>query len=148
MALFGLCKTDLDDRLPPARIHGGADHLVFVLRDRAALAAMNYDLDDGRRVMRQHNLVTIMLVYVEADRLFIVRNAFASGGVIEDPATGAAAAAFAGYLRDINWPHRGSFTIHQGQDMMIPCIIQVQLKDEAGSSVAISGNTRTIDFVQ
>ncbi|WP_195828580.1 PhzF family phenazine biosynthesis protein, partial [Bordetella pertussis] len=31
------------------------------------------------------------------------RNAFAAGGVYEDPATGAAAAALAGHLRDSGW---------------------------------------------
>ncbi|MCD9147652.1 PhzF family phenazine biosynthesis protein [Pseudophaeobacter flagellatus] len=142
MALFGLTKDNLDVRLPPARIHGGADHLVFALRDRARLAAMAYDLDKGRNMMRRHKLVTIMLVYIESDRTFSVRNAFASGGVLEDPATGAAAAAFAGYLRDCSWPHGGQFTIRQGEDMGASSIIEVQLNNEAGSSVRVSGNAR------
>ncbi len=142
MALLGLTKDDLDVRLPPARIHGGADHFVFALRKRARLAAMAYDLDEGRNMMRRHKLVTIMLVHIEGDRAFSVRNAFASGGVLEDPATGAAAAAFAGYLRDRSWPHGGQFTIRQGEDMGAPSIIEVQLDSEAGSSVRVTGNAR------
>lgn len=78
MALLGLTKEDLDPRLPPARIHGGADHLVFALRVRARLAAISYDLDKGREMMRRHKLVTIMLVHIEDDHAFSVRNAFAS----------------------------------------------------------------------
>lgn len=144
LALLGLAEVDLDPRLPPARIHGGADHLVFALRDRAALAAMAYDLDQGREMMRQHELVTIMLVHIENDSTFNVRNAFASGGVLEDPATGAAAAAFAGYLRDRDWPHGGQFTIRQGEDMGAPSLINVQLSDEVGSSVRVSGSARAI----
>ncbi|MEP5761834.1 MAG: PhzF family phenazine biosynthesis protein [Litoreibacter sp.] len=144
MALIGLTKDDLDMRLPPARIHGGADHLVFALRDRARLAAMAYDLDEGRDMMRRHKLVTIMLVHIDGDRAFSVRNAFASGGVLEDPATGAAAAAFAGYLRDRCWPHGGQFTIRQGEDMGAPSIIEVQLDSEVGSSVRVSGNARSM----
>ena len=124
LALFGLSAAQLDDRLPPARIHGGADHVVLVLRDRARLAAMRYDLDKGRAVMRRHGLVTIMLVRVEDERTFAARNAFASGGVLEDPATGAAAAAFAGYLRDLGWPHSGRLTIRQGEDMGAPSMIE------------------------
>lgn len=85
MALLGLTKDDLDVRLPPARIHGGADHLVFALHDRARLAAMAYDLNEGRDMMRLHKLVTIMLVHIEGDRAFSVRNAFASGGVWKTP---------------------------------------------------------------
>lgn len=144
LALFGLSQGDLDPRLPPAHIHAGADHLVFALHDRARLAAMSYDLDKGRAMMRQHGLVTIMLVHIETDQVFAVRNAFASGGVLEDPATGAAAAAFAGYLRDQEWPHGGSFTIRQGEDMGALSIIEVRLSDKPGSPVHISGNARTI----
>ncbi len=144
MALFGLRPGDLDPRLPPARIHGGADHIMLALNSRARLAAMHYSLSDGRAVMRRHGVVTIMLVFVEGDSRFAVRNAFASGGVLEDPATGAAAAAFAGYLRDCGWPHGGAFTIHQGDDMGAPSTIAVALTDVAGSPVQISGNTRPI----
>ena len=144
MKLFGLTEEDLDGRLPPARIHGGADHFVLVLRDRARLTTINYDLDQGRETMRRHGLTTIMLVYVEDNRNFAVRNAFASGGVLEDPATGAAAAAFAGYLRDCGWPHGGSFTILQGEDMGARSVINVQLSNEPGSSVRVSGNSHQI----
>lgn len=144
-ALFGLTEDDFDPRLPPARIHGGADHIVLPLADRARLAAMHYDLDEGRKMMRDHGLVTVMLVYVEGDQSFVARNAFASGGVLEDPATGAAAAAFAGYLRDSNWPHGGSFTIRQGEDMGSPSLIKVSLDDIKGASVRVSGAARDIE---
>lgn len=144
MALFGLTPDDLDPRLPPARIHGGADHIVLPLKDRAKLAAMAYDLDDGRTVMRRHDLVTVMLVHIEEEQVFVARNAFASGGVLEDPATGAAAAAFAGYLRDRGWPHGGKFTIRQGEDMGSPSLIEVALSEIKGASVEVSGSVRII----
>lgn len=144
MNLFGISEEDLDDRLPPARIHGGADHIMLVLRDRVRLATMNYDLDEGRETMRRHGLVTIMLVNINDNRNFAVRNAFASGGVLEDPATGAAAAAFAGYLRDRSWPHGGSFTLLQGEDMGEHSVINVRLSDEPGSSVRVSGKAHQI----
>jgi PhzF family phenazine biosynthesis protein len=144
MALFGLQAHDLDPRLPPARIHGGADHIMLALHSRARLAAMEYRLTEGRAVMQRHGLVTIMLVFVEGENRFAVRNAFASGGVPEDPATGAAAAAFAGYLRDRGWPHGGGFTIRQGDDMGVPSTIRVQLTDVAGAPVQIAGQTRPI----
>lgn len=146
LALFGLTEADLDDRLRPARIHGGADHLLLALKDRARLAAMDYDLDAGRSMMRQHGLVTIMLVYIADEQSFDVRNAFASGGVPEDPATGAAAAAFAGYLRDLGWPHGGAFTIRQGEDMGAPSLIRVALDERPGSPVRVSGSARRIEM--
>lgn len=144
MALFGLSEADLDARLAPARIHGGANHVVLPLKDRTRLAAMDYDLDEGRAVMRKHDLVTVMLLHIEDDRTFVVRNAFASGGVLEDPATGAAAAAFAGYLRDSNWPHGGSFFIRQGEDMGSPSLIKVSMTNTKGASVRVSGSARDI----
>lgn len=144
MSLFGLTSDDLDPRLPAAHIHGGANHVVLPVRDRARLAAMDYDLDKGRSVMRRHDLVTVMLVYIEDNQTFVARNAFASGGVLEDPATGAAAAAFAGYLRDSRWPHNGAFTIRQGEDMGSPSLIKVSLDDTKGASVRVSGGARDI----
>ncbi len=144
LVLFDLTVDDLDPRLAPAHIHGGADHVVLPLKCRTRLAGMTYDLDRGRQVMRKYSLVTVMLVFIEADQTFIARNAFASGGVLEDPATGAAAAAFAGYLRDSNWPHGGEFTIRQGEDMGSPSLIHVSLDDVKGNSVLVSGTARDI----
>ncbi|MDB5909926.1 MAG: PhzF family phenazine biosynthesis protein, partial [Massilia sp.] len=105
LGLFGYTRDDLDPRIPPALAHAGADHLVLVLNRRAALAAMRYSLDQGRRLMNGAGLVTIVLAWAEHAQLFHTRNPFASGGVYEDPATGAGTAALAGYLRDLGWPH-------------------------------------------
>ncbi|MBO0333172.1 PhzF family phenazine biosynthesis protein [Sneathiella sp. CAU 1612] len=145
LALFGYSHDQLDDSIPPARIHGGADHYVFALKNRDDLRSMNYDLDSGRQFMRSRDLITIMLLWREDETTFHVRNAFASGGVLEDPATGAAAAAFSGYLRDIAWPHGGKINIIQGEDMGARSLITAEIGDEAGSSIRVSGMTRKMD---
>lgn len=144
LALFGYRPDQLDGKIPPALINAGAEHMVLALNDREDLAAMRYELDAGRICMKELGLVTIMLVWRETDRLFHVRNAFASGGIFEDPATGAAAAAFAGYLRDIDWPQAGELEIVQGEDMGARSLIGVKLTNEVGSSVRVSGATRKI----
>ena len=144
LALFSYRRDQLSDAIAPARIHGGADHYLLVLKTRADLAAMTYDLNQGRRFMQARNLVTIMLVVAESDQLFHVRNAFASGGVLEDPATGAAAAAFSGYLRDIEWTSKRSITIIQGEDIGHRSIITSEFGTEAGSSIRVSGTTRAL----
>ena len=41
LALFGYSCDDLNPDLPPARAHGGADHLVLTLNSREALGAMH-----------------------------------------------------------------------------------------------------------
>ncbi len=140
--LFGYGADDLDPRLPPAQIHGGADHLVLAVRDRAALSAMRYDLATGQALMREHGWVTISLIHAETDRLFHARNPFAAGGVYEDPATGAAAAALAGYLRDLGWPHEGSIEIVQGEDMGARSRLTADITPEKGASIRVSGAAR------
>lgn len=76
---------------------------------------------------------------MEGEQIFHTRNPFAYGGVYEDPATGAASAAFAGYLRDINWPHGGSIDLIQGEDMGMRSLIRAEIADELGSSIRVSG---------
>lgn len=142
LALFGYTSGDLDPAIPPALIHGGADHLVLVLKSREALAAMRYDLKTGQALMRREGLVTILLAYAETPRLFHTRNPFASGGVYEDPATGASTAAFAGYLRDIGWPHGGAIDIVQGEDMGMRSRLRADIPPTPGSSIRVSGTAR------
>ena len=145
LQLFGYRDADLDPGLPPAFAHAGANHLIIGLNSRSALSAMSYSLDAGRQFMLEAGLVTVMLVYVESKQLFHSRNPFASGGVYEDPATGAASAAFAGFLRDIDWPHGGEIDIVQGEDMGARSLIKVELSEIRGSSVRVSGATRSIE---
>ena len=144
LSLFGYTLEQLDPRIPPAFIHAGADHYVLALNTRQALSDMNYDLAEGRSFMLERDLVTIMLVHTESESLFNVRNAFASGGVYEDPATGAAAAAFSGYLRDIDWPGNGELTLIQGEDMGMRSIIRTEFDSVTGSSVRVTGATRSM----
>ncbi len=148
LALFGYAREDLDPRIPAAIAEAGATHLVIGLNNREALRRMSYDLDDGRIFMREAGLVTISLVYAETEKLFHVRNPFASGGVLEDPATGAAAAALGGYLRDLNWPgvagSGGEISIVQGEDMGMRSLLTVDIPAEPGTSIRVSGAARVM----
>lgn len=142
LRLFGYEQQDLNLNIPPAFANAGAKHLIISLNSRSKLSAMTYDLNVGRSFMRDLELVTVILVYSETKQLFHTRNPFASGGVYEDPATGAASAAFAGYLRDINWLHEGTINIVQGEDMGSRSLIRAELTDVPGSSVRVSGSVR------
>ena len=144
LELFGYRQADLDTNLPVRRAHAGADHLVVPLNSRSTLAGLDYDLDEGRRFMLKHGFVTVAFVFRETERLFHARNAFASGGVLEDPATGAAAAAFAGMLRDLEILTPGEIVIIQGEDMGRPSCIEAAFSGEAGSSIKVSGASTAI----
>lgn len=144
LALFDLRGEDLDPRIPPARIHAGADHLVLMLSRRDRLAAMAYDFARGQALMRGHGWVTVLLGHAASDQHFSTRNPFAYGGVYEDPATGASSAALAGYLRDLGWPHGGAIEISQGDDMGVPSRIRAEISPEPGASIRVSGTARTL----
>ncbi len=145
LALFGYEPGMLDPRLPPALIHGGADHLLLGLRSRDDLRRMAYDLEAGKSFMRMRGLVTVILAFAETPRLFHTRNPFASGGVYEDPATGAATAALAGYLRDLGWPHGGAIDLIQGEDMGMRSRLRAEIPPIAGASIRVSGMARWMD---
>ncbi len=143
--LFALNARDMDARIPPAIACAGATHLILGLASSNALSrAIPYDLERGRALMERWGLVTICLVTATAEQGFAVRNAFAAGGVSEDPATGAAAAALAGYLRDLGWPHGNQIEIAQGDDMGIPSRIRAEFSSEPRSSIRISGTVRRL----
>jgi predicted PhzF superfamily epimerase YddE/YHI9 len=93
-------------------------------------------------MMNREGWTTIVLAYAEAEQRFHTRNAFASGGVYEDPATGAATAALAGYLRDLAWPHRGSIDVVQGEDMGVRSRLRAEIAPLPGSSIRVSGTAR------
>lgn len=143
--LFGYTREELDNDIPPALINAGANHLILSLKSREALATMTYDLNSGRKLMNREGLVTVILVYKENPQLFHTRNPFASGGVYEDPATGAATAAFAGYLRDIDWAHNGVINIVQGEDMGMRSLLTAEIEPEIGSSIRVSGTARIME---
>ena len=123
---------DLDPELPPAVGFGGNLHPVLVLRDLDRLQRLSYDFDALQRLCREHNWVTLQLVAAVGPGQWRARDPFPWGGVVEDPATGAAAAAFAGYLRSLGRVATGdSFVITQGVEMGRPGRIEVELLDAA-----------------
>jgi PhzF family phenazine biosynthesis protein len=145
LALFGYGPQDLDPALPPAIVHGGADHLLLALRRREDLAAMRYAMEDGARMMAAAGLLTLLLVWAEGPRTFHSRNAAAACGVHEDPATGSATAALAGYLQALDWPHAGSIAVVQGEDMGCRSLLAAEIPAERGGSIRVEGQVRSLD---
>ncbi len=145
--LFGLAQGDLDRALPPTLAFAGVHHGILALKERANLAAMSYPFEPMRDLMAAHDLVTVSLLHVTGPRRFVSRNAFASGGVVEDPATGAAAAALGGALVDLDWDglgKGGDFVIRQGEVMGMPSALRVEVTGTPGASVRVSGTVRWI----
>ena len=148
LAILGALRwsaDDLDPDYPELLANAGAEHLVLVTKTRQRLADLDYDFDDLAKVMHQYGLVTVLLVWPETKNRYHARNPAAGLGVVEDPATGAAAAAFGGYLRELAMiGENAEFTISQGVDMGRPSEIAVSvIAGEPG--VRVAGAAHRID---
>jgi PhzF family phenazine biosynthesis protein len=91
------------------------------------------------------DLTTVQLVWREAVDRFRARDPFPVGNVVEDPATGAAAAALGAYLRwrgDLRPPAR--FTVSQGVEMGRPSTLEVEVPDAIGG-IRVTGTAVSLD---
>ncbi|WP_033220815.1 PhzF family phenazine biosynthesis protein [Kitasatospora phosalacinea] len=129
---------ELDDRFPPRIAYAGARHLVLAAASRARLADLDYDFDALAALMRRLDLTTLQLVWEEDATTYHVRDPFPVGGVVEDPVTGAAAAAFGAYLRELRALPTTRLTLHQGEDLGRPGVLTVDLT-EGDSRVRVTG---------
>ena len=131
---------ELDPGLPLRVAYAGAWHPVVAVRDRSRLADLDYDFDALRRQMAEREWTTVALVWRAGPDRFDVRNPFPPGGVVEDPATGAAAAALGGYLRELDLVEvPATVTLHQGDDMGRPSLLTVTVPAAPGSGIGVSG---------
>lgn len=138
LAALHWSREDLDPGIPPVKAFAGAQHLVLAAKTRARLDDLKYDFEVLKSIMLREDLITLQLVWRENDELYHSRNPFPVGGVVEDPATGAAAAALGGYLRDaglIGPP--AAITIRQGEAMGRPSLLRVQIPEDGG--IVVSG---------
>ncbi|MGK5642391.1 PhzF family phenazine biosynthesis isomerase, partial [Streptomyces sp. URMC 126] len=144
LAALNWPAADLDPAFPPRVAYAGARHLVLGAATRERLADLAYDFDRLTALMRKLDLTTVQLVWRESESVFHVRDPFPVGGVVEDPATGAAAAALGAYLRE-----RGlvagdaTLTLHQGDDLGRPGLLEVTLRP-GDPRVRVSGTAARI----
>jgi trans-2,3-dihydro-3-hydroxyanthranilate isomerase len=124
--------------------YAGVAYLCVELRDRAAVS---------RAFLTKENFERLKLwgpgayVFSSTDRrpgyeTIFVRSFVPGVGVPEDPATGAAAAAFAGTRLDAAWDGRCRLTLTQGVDMGRPSRIETEVKlaDGKVAAVSVGGN--------
>jgi PhzF family phenazine biosynthesis protein len=147
LAALHWTHDDLDPDLPPRVAYAGARHLILAARTRERLADLDYDFDALKAYMSKRDLTTVDLVHRDPTdpATFHARNPFPVGGVVEDPATGAAAAAFGAYLRALGLvtpPTR--LTVHQGHDMGRPSLLHVDLDPDPAGGVRVTGRAVAI----
>lgn len=136
LAALRWSPDDLDPALPTRVAFGGARHPIVAAASRERLADLDYDMPALAALMAERDWTTVDLVWRESGSVFHARNPFPPGGVVEDAATGAAAAAFGGYLRELGLvTPPATVTIHQGHDMGRPSLLTVGIPPVGGITV-------------
>jgi PhzF family phenazine biosynthesis protein len=137
-------SADLDDSIPPAKAYAGAWHLVLAVKNPQTLAKLEYDYETLKALMLGEDLTTLQLVWRERADLFHSRNPFPVGGIVEDPATGAAAAALGGYLREARLiAAPATISIRQGEAMGRPSRLTVEIP--AAGGIVVRGTAVPIE---
>lgn len=141
-------RDDLNPALPPAVAYAGAWHPIIAAATRDRLARLDYDFDALADLMARCGWTTVNLIWREDGQTFHARNPFPPGGVVEDPATGAAAAALGAYLdsRDA-LPAQRRLLIRQGDDLGRPSRIEVAVPADLREGVRVSGRAVKIESV-
>jgi PhzF family phenazine biosynthesis protein len=139
LTTLGWTRDHLDPRYPAHVAYAGNHHLLLAVRTRDTLARLDYDYPALRALMLRERWTTAHVFWSETATVFHARDPFPPGGVVEDPATGAAAAAFGGYLRDLGLvPVPVRVIVHQGHDMGSPSRLLVDLHPDI-ATVEVSG---------
>lgn len=149
---FRLSAEDIDDALGVHIANAGNDHVFVPVKSREKLSEMSYDFEPMKVLMRKNSIVTIALAFRESAGKVHIRNAFAFGGVIEDPATGAAASAVSGLLRDqglleYDSEEHARVVFLQGDDMGTPSRLRARISKDAGKGIAVSGTVQDISDI-
>lgn len=143
LGCLGWQPDELDPLLPVRVGYAGAWHPILAARTRERLDSLSYDFDRLAARMRLREWTTIALIWRESETVFWARNPFPPGGIVEDPATGAAAAALGGYLRELGGAPP-ALTIHQGSQIGRPSTLTVEIPPARSAGVRVSGSAVAI----
>lgn len=135
-----------EGRLSPQAVSCGVPFTFIPLRDRAALGRARLDLATWKRLLAESWAphVYCLALDPELEGHDLRARMFAPAmGIAEDPATGAAAAALAGYLgsREARADGRLRWVVEQGFEMGRPSVLEVEADRRAGeiSAVRVGG---------
>jgi trans-2,3-dihydro-3-hydroxyanthranilate isomerase len=145
--LLSVAESDILNDADFAQVYScGVPYLFVPLRDRSVLARVSIDPAASRKVRAATGIGDVYAFSYDPARedSDIRARMFAHEfAITEDPATGSAAAAFAGYLARRSWHKEGTlrWTIEQGFEMGRPSILYLEadLADGAVTAVRVGG---------
>ena len=137
LALIGAHRADLDPAHPPRLAYAGNRHPLVVLADGTLFDTFRFDPAAARALMDAESWPATIIVLRRKDAgLWEARNIFPVGTLVEDPATGAAAAATGAYLRAMGAvTPPASVTIEQGRHVGRPGVLAVDIPVTGGITV-------------
>lgn len=137
LGLLDLEPADLDPALPPRVAFAGNRHPVLVIADRSGFDAFRFDPAALRTLMDREGWAgTVTVLWRESATHLQARNLFPVGDIVEDPATGSAAAATGAYLRAIGAvAPPATVTIGQGTHVGRPSLLSVDIPAAGGITV-------------
>lgn len=142
-SVLGLDASDLlDDRWEPEVLSCGVPYTYLAVRDVATVARARFRMDFWERSMKGSTGSEIFVFAMGGERpgSDIHARMFAPGlSVPEDPATGSAAAALAGYLapRDVRGDGLLCWRVEQGFEMGRPSIMELEADVRGGALAAV-----------
>jgi trans-2,3-dihydro-3-hydroxyanthranilate isomerase len=145
-SVYNLDHADFNTTLPFSAMSSGNALLITPLVSRDALARCTLDLAQLKKQSAATRDQQLYPCVIEAaSRTAYVRMFAPNHGVLEDAATGSAAATFAGYLAKFVETTNGThtWTIHQGIEMGRPSEIALQFErvDGAAKNVRVGGSS-------
>jgi len=153
-AMVGLEATDVcPDGLPAEMVSCGLPYYIVPVRTLDAVRRSSLDLSRWRRMLAEGWAHHVYLVAMEAEgpEANVHVRMFAPGsGVPEDPATGSAAAALAGYLAARSGRDRGTleWVAEQGLEMGRPSLLYIEADRANGATTAIRVGGRAVEVSQ
>lgn len=142
-ALVGLEPREVcPDGLDPEMVSCGLPYHVVPVVSADAVRRASLDLARWRRMLSESWAHHVYLVSLDAEGAGVdvrVRMFAPGSGVHEDPATGSAAAALAGYLSAVDGRPDGTlrWTVEQGLELGRPSLLYVEADRAGGSTTAV-----------
>lgn len=137
LAQLSLSEGDLDTDYPPREAFAGNPHPILVVHEKAAFDGLEFNPAKMRALMDERGWTgTVTVMWSKHDTEFEARNIFPVGAIIEDPATGSAAASFGAYLRETTTlALPADVVIRQGRHVMRPSVLHVGIPVSGGITV-------------
>lgn len=142
LSVLGLRRENLSNDHPPRLADAGNEHPIVVLEEKDRFDTVTFDPLALRSLMVEQRWVeTVTIPHCSGPERIEARNLFPVGTMNEDPATGSAAAAVGGYLRELDLVRPpAQVTIRQGHHLGLPCALTVSIPATGG--ITVSGSAR------